>query len=110
MSSNEPTELRQRKFIVIIEEIKQSLVPAEIFAGSFERTVTLSNGAQRRIKLTPMMHNEMEVVELCDSGHRSHMGPNGTTLNGNVMIRLIDADRLRDDDAEMGKLGPIEGF
>jgi hypothetical protein len=48
---------------------------------------SMSDGSTRRIKLTPMIHNDRQVVEL-DGGHISYMGLNGTTTNGTLMVQL----------------------
>jgi uncharacterized protein (DUF4415 family) len=80
--------INAREFVVSIDEIRQNIVFGERFTGSYVRSVTLSDGSQRTIKLTPMVKDCREVVELDDSGHISYMGLHSTTTNGNLMVRI----------------------
>ena len=79
---------KTREFVVSIDEIRQNFAFGERFAGPYTRLVTLSDGSQRSIKLTPMVKDGSEVVELDDSGHISYMGLHSTTTNGNLMVRV----------------------
>lgn len=54
----------------------------------------MSDGSTRKIKLTPMIHDGIEVVELNDSGHISYMGLYGTTTNGTLMVKLRDVEEM----------------
>lgn len=87
-------ELSNKSFDVSVFEIKQKLVPGDFFSdkfsGSYIRKFTLSDGTQRQVELTPMMHNGMQVVQLKDNGGTTYMGLNGTTLNGTLLIDLRD--------------------
>lgn len=65
------------------------------FSGSYTQTITMSDGKQRQIELTPMLHKGMQVVRLQDSGHTSYMGLNGTTLNGTLLVQLRDMDAVK---------------
>ncbi|MCA1857006.1 hypothetical protein LE190_13880 [Massilia oculi] len=91
-----PKELSSKAFEVAVFEVKQKLTPGKFleteFSGSYTQTVTMSDGKQRRIELTPMLHKGMQVVRLQDSGHTSYMGLNGTTLNGTLLVQLRDKE------------------
>jgi ATP-dependent Clp protease adapter protein ClpS len=89
VTTDRTASVNSRKFYVSLDEITQNFAFAERFSGSYTKTVTLSNGSTRTVKLTPMVHDEVgDVVELNDSGHISYMGLNGTTTNGNLMVQL----------------------
>lgn len=91
--------LSSKAFNVAIFEIKQKLTPGQFlateFSGSYTQTITMSDGKQRQITLTPMLHKGMQVVRLQDSGHTTYMGLNGTTLNGTLMVQLRDMDAAK---------------
>ena len=80
--------VKTQEFIVCLDEIRQNFVFGERFVGSHTKTVTMSDGSMRTIKLTPTIHEGRPVVELNDTGHISYMGLNGTTRNGNLMVQL----------------------
>lgn len=80
--------MNTREFVVSIDEVRQNLAWGERFTGSYTRSVTLSDGSQRTIKLTPMIRDGREVIELDDSGHISYMGLHSTTTNGTVMVQV----------------------
>jgi hypothetical protein len=80
--------VKEKEFVVCLDEIRQNFVFGDHFLGSYIRTVTMSDGSTRRIKLTPMIHNDRQVVELDDGGQVTYMGLNGTATNGNLMIQL----------------------
>ncbi|RZA33418.1 MAG: hypothetical protein EOP92_20995 [Lysobacteraceae bacterium] len=92
-------DLSNKTFDVALFEIKQKLTPGQFlgteFAGTYTQTVTMSDGKQRQIELTPMIHKGMQVVRLEDSGHTSYMGLNSTTLNGTLLVQLRDKDAAR---------------
>lgn len=95
------TELSHKTFSVSIDEVRQNFIFGDHFSGRYTKTFTLSDGSQRTIELTPMVHNGMQVVELKD-GHggsdemgRTFMGLNGTTTNGTLMIELRDESTQR---------------
>jgi hypothetical protein len=96
-----PEALSNKRFDVAIFEVKQKLTPgaflSEEFSGSYTRTFTMSDGKQRQIELTPMMHKGMQVIRLKDNGGTTYMGLNGTTLNGTLLVDLQDkaASRAR---------------
>jgi hypothetical protein len=87
--------VKTKEFIVCLDEIQQNFVFGDQFVGSYTKTVTMSNGSTRTIKLTPMIHDGRPVVELNDTGHISYMGLNGTTTNGNLMVQLRDIEEMR---------------
>jgi ATP-dependent Clp protease adapter protein ClpS len=85
--------------MVSIYEIRQEIVFAEEFVGKYLKTVTLADGRTRTLELTPMLQTGVPVVELKDTGHRSYMGTtariaSSTTINGNLMVRIVDVDDL----------------
>jgi hypothetical protein len=83
-------DLSKRKFNVFIDEVKQNFVFGDRFEKTYSRTVTLSNGKKRDIKLTPMVHEGMQVVKLDDSGFVSYMSLSGRSTNGDLMIEVQD--------------------
>jgi hypothetical protein len=93
-----PEGLSNKSFDVAIFEIKEKLTPGKFlgteFSGTYKQTITMSDGKQRQIELTPMMHKGMQVVRLQDSGHTTYMGLNGTTLNGTLLVQLRDKDAM----------------
>lgn len=84
------SDLSERQFTVSIDEVKQNLAFGDEFAGSYSKSVTLSDGSTRKIKLTPMAHNGKQVVELKDTGGLTYMSLSDTTTNGNLMIQVKD--------------------
>jgi len=80
--------MKVKAFVVCLDEIRQNFVFGDHFVDSYSRTVTMSDGSKRKITLTPMIHNDRQVVELDDGGCISYMGLNGTTTNGALMIQL----------------------
>lgn len=87
--------LSQRPFFVSMDEIRKNFVFGDEFRGHYEKSVTLSDGSTRHIKLTPILHEGKEVIELNDNGGVTYMGLDGTTTNGTLMVQLRDADALR---------------
>jgi hypothetical protein len=89
-----PDVLSKKSFNVSIFEVKQKLTPgdflSEEFSGSYVRTVTMSDGKQRRIELTPMVHKGMQVIQLKDNEGRTYVGLDGMTLNGTLLVDLQD--------------------
>jgi hypothetical protein len=87
--------LSKKPFDVTILEVKKQLNEggslSEEFVGSYTRTVTMSDGKPRRIELTPMMHNGMQVIRLKDNQGLTYMSLNGTTLNGNLFVYVQDS-------------------
>ena len=78
-----------KKFAVFIDEVKQNFVFGDAFEGSYVRTVTLSDGSSRTIRLTPVVRNGEEWIELDVDGHVTYMGTNGTTTNGNTLMVAV---------------------
>lgn len=75
-----------KKFAVFIDEIRQNFVFGDSFAGAYVRTVTLTDGSSRTVKLTPVVHDGQEMVQLDIDGHVTYMGPNGTTRNRETLM------------------------
>lgn len=78
-----------KKFAVFIDEIRQNFVFGDAFEGSYVRTVRLSDGSSRTVKLTPVVREGRELVELDVDGHVTYMGPNGTTRNGDTLMVAV---------------------
>jgi len=95
-------DLGKRLFQVFIDEVKDNLVFGEQFTGHYSKTLTLSNGKQRTVELTPVIHDGMQVVELKDTGFRSYMSLNGTTTNRDLMVQIVDADERHRELKEQG--------
>ncbi len=86
------SDLAKKRFYVSIDEIKQKFVFAESFSGSYSKTVTLSDGTQRHIELTPMIHDGMQVIEIKDTGGLTYSSLDGATTNGKLMIQITDQE------------------
>lgn len=99
------TPATTRHYVVSIDEIGKTFISNQPFTGSYATTVTLSNGSQRSIKLTPTTHDGMLVVHLQDlldgkpagPNGDSYMGPNGSThdgtaADGTLMVKLQAPD------------------
>ncbi len=80
----------ERTFLVNFAEVEEILELGERFKGSYERSLTLSDGSERRIRLTPMLRDGELWVELRDGARVTFMGPNGSTYNGDLLINLRD--------------------
>lgn len=80
--------MKGKEFVVCLDEIRQNFAFGDHFLDSYCKTVTMSDGSMRKIKLTATIHNDREVVELDDGGQVTYMGLNGTATNGNLMIQL----------------------
>jgi len=91
-TSAKTSNLAQKTFVVSINEVKQNFVFADEFSGTYTKSVTLSDGTQRQIELTPMIHDGMPVVRLKDTGGLTYMTLNGTTTNGKLMIQIEDKE------------------
>ena len=89
------SELSSREFLVSIDEVKQNIVFGEQFSGAYKRTVKMSDGSERTIELTPMIHDGKQVVEFKDTGGRTYMGLNGTSTNGALMVQIRDMDEIK---------------
>lgn len=83
--------ITQKEFSISIDEIKQNFVFADRFTQSYTKAIILSDGSERLIELTPMIHDGMQVIEFKDSGSgRTYMGLNGTSTNGTLMVQIND--------------------
>lgn len=81
-------------FVVSIDEVSQNFVFGERFSGSFEKTVTMSDGSERSIVLTPMEKDGRLTVKFQDGQGHTYMGPNGWTYNGTLLVNLRNYDQL----------------
>ena len=86
--------ISKRRFLVCIDEIRQSFVLGDEFSGQYSKVVTLSDGTSRMVELTPMIRAGRPVVELKDTGGCTYMGLNGTTTNGTLRVQIRDLDAL----------------
>ena len=84
----------KKEFLVSIDEIKQNFVFGDTFTGSYEKTVTLSDGSVRHIQLRPMFKDGALWVEFKDNDGQTYMGPNGATTNGKLMVQLRDVAQM----------------
>ena len=88
--------MEKTEFVVFINEIKQNFVFGDSFSDSYSRTVTMSDGQTRTVKLTPMVRDGEPVVEINDTGHISYMGLEGAKTHGKLMVQLHKVpDELR---------------
>jgi hypothetical protein len=94
--------VKTKEFIVCLDEIQQNFVFGDQFVDSYTKTVTMSDGSTRTIKLTPMIRDGRPVVELDDTGYITCMGLNGTTTNGKLMVQLRDKEEMRRQLKEQG--------
>ncbi len=78
-----------KKFAVFIDEVTQNLAFAEPCEGSYVKTVTLSDGSSRTVKLTPVVRDGRQLVQLDIDGHVTYMGPDGTTTNGGKLMVAV---------------------
>ena len=75
-----------KKFAVFIDEMQQNFVFGDALEGAYVRTVILSDGSSRTVKLTPIVRDGRELVELDIDGHVTCMGINGTTRNRETLM------------------------
>lgn len=80
--------LRVKRFAVSIHEVSKRFVFAEPFEGSFQKTLTMSDGIERSIRLKPLVHRNAPAIALEDNGKTTYMGMNSTTSNGNLMVQV----------------------
>ena len=76
------------KFVVSVDEVKQNFAFAEPMQGSYIKTVTMSDGTERTIKLRPIIRNGKTVIEFSDGKGLTYMGIGGTTTNGKLMVSV----------------------
>lgn len=77
------------EFVVFIDEITQNFVFGDSFSDSYTKTVTMSDGQTRDIKLTPTVRDGKPLIEINDTGQISYMGlEGGAKTNGNLMVQL----------------------
>lgn len=80
--------LRVKRFVVSIDEVSNKFVFAEPFEGNYQKTLTMSDGSERTIRLTPMIHKNEQRIAFEDNGMTTYMGMNGTTTNGKLMVQI----------------------
>jgi ATP-dependent Clp protease adapter protein ClpS len=103
---NSDADLTKKRFVVCIDEIRQNFVFGEEFTGRYTKTVTLSDGSTRTIELTPIIHEGMPLVELKDTDRLTYMGLNGTTINGTLMVQILDLGATTASHAQSPMLPP----
>jgi ATP-dependent Clp protease adapter protein ClpS len=89
--------VKSRIFMISVDEVAQHFVFAERFRSGYTRSVTMSDGSIRTVRLTPAVHEDRDLVQLNDTGHVSYMGPHGTTTNGKLMVQVRAFDLLYPD-------------
>jgi ATP-dependent Clp protease adapter protein ClpS len=89
-------DLSKHRFVVFIYEIREELVFAEEFTGTYTKSVTLSDGTTRTVELTPMMRNGMPVVELKGTGGSNCIGMmrvlTATQTHDKLMVQVLGLD------------------
>ncbi len=78
-----------KKFAVFIDEVRQNFVFGDAAEGQYVKTVILADGGSRTVKLTPVVRDGQELVQLDIDGHVTYMGPNGTTTNRNTLMVAV---------------------
>jgi hypothetical protein len=63
LTESRTANLSERHFIVSIAEIQQGFVFADEFTQHYAKKVALSDGSIRDVQLTPMVHEDMQVIE-----------------------------------------------
>jgi hypothetical protein len=102
-SESGAVDLSKRTFVVSIDEIRQNFVFGDKFEGSYSRTITMSDGSKRTIKLTPMIHDGKQVIKWSGDGEGgTYMGLNGTTTNGRIMVQVRDLAEVQRQLKEQG--------
>lgn len=100
----EVADFWKNRFVVSIYEIRETLVLADDFTGQYTKNLTLSDGSERTIQLTPVIRNGAAVIEYKDTGRRSFMGMirvrTGAHTNGNLMLHVHDLGDLEAARAE----------
>jgi hypothetical protein len=81
-------------FVVSVDEVAQNFVFGERFTGRYEKTVTMSDGSEREIILTPMEKDGRLTVKFQDGQGHTYMGPNGWTYNGELLVNLRNYDQI----------------
>ena len=75
-----------KKFAVFIDEVRQNFVFGDAFEGAYVKTVTLADGSSRTVRLTPLVRDGRDLVQLDIDGHVTCMQTNGTTTNGGTLM------------------------
>jgi ATP-dependent Clp protease adapter protein ClpS len=92
----EAADPAKKRFVVFIYEIRREVVFAEEFGAQYLKTVTLSDGTERTVELTPMIRDGNPVIEFKDTGHCTYIGTQcvrtGSHTNGNLMVQVIDLE------------------
>lgn len=89
-----PKDPSEITFVVSIDEIAQNFVFGDRFTGSYEKTVTMSDGSERDIVLTPMEKDGQLTVKFPNGRGHTYMGPNGWTYNGELLVSLRNHDQV----------------
>ena len=109
--SSDPIDPSKKRFVVSIFEVQQEIAFGEEFSGRYSRSVAMSDGTTRTIELTPVVRNGQLVVELKDTGCRTYIGTarigTGTTINGKLMVSVIDVDDIEAAGAEWRSQQPV---
>lgn len=96
--TTENPDLSKKRFVVRIVEVAQVFTQGDEFAGSYTKTVSLSDGTTHTVELTPVMRDGVPVVEIKGVGARSYMGTvNSSKRCGRLMVQIADYDAMRAD-------------
>lgn len=88
-------DLSTRRFTVVVDEVRKTLVAGDEFSGTYSRTVRLADGTRRLIDLTPVMRDGTQVIRVTDSGRVAYMPINGTLSNGRLVVQVQDTLAFR---------------
>lgn len=91
-------DLSKKRYSVTVLEIRRRIVQGDEFTGDYNRTVTLSDGTQRPIRLRPVMRDGLPHVEINTGGATTYFGiiplRSGGTTHGSLLVRIDDLDDL----------------
>lgn len=96
--NDEIIDLSKKRYAVTVYEVRQRVVQGEEFIGQYSRTVMLSDGTQRTIKLQPVVRNEEPLLEINTGGATTFSGiiplRSAAATHGTLMVHVVDLDDL----------------
>lgn len=78
------------RFLVSIYEIRKTVAFAQPFSDHYTKRVTMADDSQRTIDLTVERKDGKPVIKLDDTGRVVWLDPNGTAIDGKLMIQVGD--------------------
>jgi len=109
--SSDPIDPSKKRFMVSIFEVQQEIAFGEEFSGRYSKSVIMSDGTTRTVELTPVVRNGQLEAEFKDTGGCTYIGTasigTGTTINGKLMVSVIDVDDIEAARAEWRSQQPI---